>query len=325
MKRYCKYIAALALIVTIIGCIKIVNLIHPDSAPVNTEMEVKFDVEVAVDPGWDIRKTVILGILVPSSWEIAENAVITYSSADMPGGAVTNMPMRLTTGEDLYTGKTWPVAMTDGLGFKGNYEPMEWVAFISVNEHEWKPGDNFTTTMNIKMTVGAENVRTNLTYFVGNKIDGIHNDPQYYALAEKLFETTGGDNALIDYTVPKICYITPEAFTWEDIVAIHFDGNVTVDNKESLLKDAEAIYVYARATYNNDTEFVEVSEISEKTLMTKNDANKWALYFYPHSYFNIPADVEIDNIYFSFSNSDKSIVVRFPGKDEDFLIPENCE
>lgn len=155
---------------------------------------------------------------------MAENAVITYTTSDGSG----TKEMRLTTGADKEpkTGGTWSAALKSRLGLKGNYEPVEWVAFIATTNHNWVDNDEFTGTITVRFTTGSENLKTNLAYFIGNTQDGVHDDAQYYLLHEQPFETTGGSNATIDYTLPKMCSISPEAFIWEDIVSIKYDATI---------------------------------------------------------------------------------------------------
>lgn len=324
MKKYIKYMALPLVAALIVGCMEFLSVNHPETAPVNSVFEATFEVSVEVDPDLgDTRGIVLVGVLAPVSWNPSENITVTYSSSDMPGGPVTDAPMRLATDDDLNAdNKTWPTIMTERLGTQGNYEPMQWVAFLSTTPHEWNPGDKFTGTVKVSLKTGTENIKTNLAYFIGNQQDGVNTDPQYYLLHKQPFETTGGDNALIDYTVPKMLYITPDAFTWEDIVAVNFDPTIQVDGEDSPLLNADEVYMMAEATYNSGANKVTVDEISSKTLMTKFDS-VFKLYIYPHEFFGIPAGTEIEKITFYFVNKDKSIEVKNPSTGEPFTADEN--
>ena len=152
--------------------------------------------------------------------------------------------------------------------------------------------------------------------------DGVHGDPQYYLLHEQPFETTGGSNATIDYTLPKMCSVTPEAFTWEDIVALHYDATVQVDGEDSPLKGADKVYLMARATYDGGAQESVVDVVGSKTLMLSESKDKWVLYIYPHEFFGIPAEKRIENVSFYMVNEDKSIEVKMPDGEE-FSFPEN--
>lgn len=324
MKKYIKYIAAVLVAAAVAGCMEFISVNHPESAPVDSTFEASFEVSAEVDPDLgDTRGTVLVGVLAPVSWNPAENITVTYSSSDMPGGAVTDAPMRLVTDADLNADKkTWPVIMTERLGMQGNYEPMQWVAFLSTTSHTWNPGDKFTGTVKVSVKTGSENIKTNLAYFIGNQQDGVNTDPKYYLLHKQPFETTGGENAVIDYTLPKMFYITPDAFTWEDIVAVNFDPTVQVDGKDSPLLGAEEVYLMAEATYNSGADKVTVDEISAKTLMMKSD-RIFKLYIYPHEFFGIPAGTEIEKITFWFVNKDKSVEVKNPSTGEPFTSDIN--
>lgn len=214
MKRNFKYPVLTGIAALAAACMEFLAVSHPDSAPVNTGVDVSFEVKVKVAELIGERKTMVVGILAPTVWNMAENAVITYSSDDMPGGAVKDLPMRLATDGDLTPdGTAWAASMTSKLGTQGNYEPVEWTAFLSETEHSWVDNDEFTGTVRIRFTTGAENIRTYLAYFIGNTNDAVNDDPQYYLLHKQLFETVGGESATTDYTQPKMCSIQPDAFT----------------------------------------------------------------------------------------------------------------
>ena len=119
-----------------------------------------------------------------------------------------------------------------------------------------------------------------------------------------------------------MCSISPEAFTWEDIVSIKYDATIQVDGVDSPLKGADKVYLMARASYNGGTQEAVVDEVSAKTLMTKNGKDKWMLYLYPHEFFGVPADVKIDKVSFYMVNADKSIEVKMPDGEE-FSFAEN--
>lgn len=324
MKRSIKYISIIAIAVIIAACMEILSFTHPDSAKVDTTVDANIKVKISMNKDIDQRTTFLMGVLAPVSWDLSKNAVITYSSPNMPGeGAVSNLKMRLATPSDLSGGKEWGVVMKEKLGNRNNYEPVEWIVFIAEKDHLWKGGDVFEGTIDIKFKTGTENIRTNLSYFIGNTADGVHSDNAFYLLQDKLFETTDGSNALIDYTMPKIAHMSPQNFTWEDIVRFNFDATVTVDDVESALKDADEVYFMARATYNDGASTVVVDEISTKTRMLSEGKNKWFLYMYPHEYFAIPAGTKIEKIEFYLVNKDKSIEVLLPNGDE-FLFLENC-
>ena len=116
--------------------------------------------------------------------------------------------------------------------------------------------------------------------------------------------------------------MTPEAFTWEDIVALHYDATVQVDGEDSPLKGADKVYLMARATYDGGAQESVVDVVGSKTLMLSESKDKWVLYIYPHEFFGIPAEKRIENVSFYMVNEDKSIEVKMPDGEE-FSFPEN--
>lgn len=65
MKRYQKYLALIGLALLVAACMKILNVNHPETAPVNTGVDVSIDIEVT--PEEDGSSRVLVGILAPES------------------------------------------------------------------------------------------------------------------------------------------------------------------------------------------------------------------------------------------------------------------
>lgn len=315
MKRYQKYLALIGLALSVAACMKILKVTHPETAPVNTGVDVSIDIEVT--PAETGSSRVLVGILAPEKWKLAENSHVTFTTSYGP----KTMTMRVATDADVApSGKTWPASLRDSLGTQDNYEPVEWTAFIADEELSWTNKEVFTGTVQIHFTTGAENLKTNLAYVVSNVKEAA--DVDVRAVHKQLFETTGGDNATIDYTQPKLCSITPETFTWEDIVALHYNLSIPINGEDSPLKDADAVYLMARATYGDGAYEAVVDEVGPKTRMMKNGADEWVLWIYPHEFFGIPSGVKIDAVSFYMVNADKSIEVKMPDGGE-FSFAEN--
>lgn len=320
MKRSYRYLTIAFLTALVAGCMEFLAIDHPQTAPVNTGVDATFDVKIAIDKDIDSRTTPVVAMLAPSVWKIAETTVVTYTTSD--GSETVEMRLATAADKEPKTGGAWSDALKTRLGMKGNYEPVEWVAFVAPKDHAWKGGDQFTGRISVRFTTSDQNLKTRLAYFIGNTQDGVHDDPQYYLLHEQPFETTGGENATIDYTLPKMCSISPEAFTWEDIVAFRYDAAVQVDGVDSPLKGSDAIYLMARAVYAEGTQEVIVDAVGEKTRMLPNGKDKWMLWVYPHEFFGIPAGVKIERVSFYMVNGDKSIEVKMPDGNE-FSFSEN--
>ncbi len=315
MKRYQKYPVLAGLALLAVACIKIVSVIHPETAPVNSEVEVTLNVEI--EPADSNGGNILFGILAPEAWNLSENAQVTYTSDNSDG--VKTMRVASAT-ETAPSGKPWTVSLRDSLGTHGNYEPVEWIPFIADDHLPWQNQVKFNGVITVRFSTGADNLKTRLAYVVSNVKDAA--DVDVRAVFTQVFETTDGDNATIDYTQPKVCSITPETFTWEDIVALHCDLSIQIDGVDSPLKGADKVYLMARATYNDGTQEAVVDVVGSKTLMKSEGADKWVIYLYPHEFFDIPAGVTIENVGFYFVNEDKSLEAKGGGGSE-FSIAEN--
>lgn len=334
MKRYYKYLAIIALVMFVVaGCIELLNFTHPDSAPINTQIDVEMELKLVVDKdNGDFTAPLVVSVLMPTSWNKSLISV-TYSSDNLSGGPFVNEPMRATTASDKYRSLNsqpgpgdWNSETLKKLGRLGNYQPMQWVTFIGTQKHDFKGDMEYTGTIKIKLTTGTENIKTNLAYVVCEDKDGYSD--KYYVLKEKIFETTGGDNVLIDYTIPTVCSVGPDSFTWEDIVVINYDATLKIRDNDQPLKGKDEVYLMATATYDNGAGVpvkVIIDEISSKTLMKVKSRDKWFLYLYPHEYFNIPAGKSITAISCYFVDATGGIEMRPGDESSEFVLVEKCE
>lgn len=322
--KYNKFLIALIFPLLLVMCISIESINHPENPQVNSEIDIVVNVKLV--PENDDNTKMIFAVLAPKKWNMAENGKLTLTTKGYTKGDVTNEPMALVPGTDTEptTGEPWSAAIQSEMGLMGNLGPVEWVVFESqttfiITDEEEKL---ITADVDIKLTTGSENLKLFMGYFFCGKNRGFH--PEYYKenAKSKVLETSGGTNALIDYTTVGLYSITPASYGFGDIFAINFES--VVGNSVTELNGEDKIYINAKAIFAEGNDSSEVNVISEKTLMERLGETNYQKYIYPKEFFGLPDDASITEIHFYFTNEDQSVKVTQPSGD-DFMITEGCE
>lgn len=300
------------------------SITHPENPQVNSEIEIGVNIKLTAEN--DDNTKMVFAVLAPKSWNIAQNAQLTFTTTGYTKGDVVNEPMTLVPASDVEptTALGWPAAIQSEFGLMGNLGPVEWVVFESqttfiITDEEEKL---ITTDVKIKLTTGPQNIKLFMGYMFCGKNRGFHSEYFKENAKSKVITVTGGSNAMIDYTTVNLISTTPASYGWGDIFAVNFQ--TVAGAVETELKDADKVYMCGKILYNNRTDSVIVDVTSAKTLMEKIGDTSWQKYIYPKEYFGLPDDAVIDAAYIYFTNEDKSIIVR-QTSGEDFLINETCD
>lgn len=305
-------------------CMTIEKITHPDDPQVNSEIEIGVDIKLVPDN--DDNTQMVFAVLAPRSWNIAQSAVVTFSTTGYTKGDVSNEQMTLmtTTETEPTTALPWSAALQSEIGLMGNLGPVEWVVFKSQTTFIITDEDEklITANVKIKLTTGSQNIKLFMGYFFCGKNRGLHSEYYKANAKSKVITVTGGSNPMIDYTTVSLVSTVPESFGWGDIFSINFE--TVAGAVETPLKDAGKVFLYGKAMYSDGNDSSVVDVISEKTLMEKVGETTWQKYIYPKEFFNLPDDAVITEAFFHFTNEDQSIVVK-QISGEDFQIVENCD
>lgn len=326
MKFWKKYkVAMMAIILPfmVIMCMSIEKITHPENAQVNSQIEIGVDLKLV--PENDDNTEMVFAVLAPKSWNIAQNAQLTFSTNGYTKGDVTNEAMVLMTKEEKEptTAMDWSSALQSEIGLMDNLGPVEWVVFKSQTKFIITDEDEklITANVKIKLTTGNQNIKLFMGYFFCGKEHGLNTEYYKANVKSKVLTVMGGSNVLIDYTTVSLVSTVPATYGWGDIFAINF---ATVAGPvETALKDADKVYIYGKAIYNNGNDSSIVNVISEKTLMERVGETTWQKYIYPKEFFNLPAGAVITKAYFHFTDETQSTVVTQTSGD-DFLITATC-
>lgn len=340
-------IALIALLMTM--CMTITEVIQPESAAVNEEIEIT--VKVDMKPEQNNNNYFVFGVLVPKSWNIKGNATASFDSPyDFGDGFPVKGPMRI-AGDDFIAfpqdeakdvngqknGETWSSEVEKNVGIGANYADVEWVVFISENKCKVRENENFSGTVSLKLKVGDGHTKAQLGYFVGNANHGlkIENPPRDDGKGKKHYDyiftdcmtITGAANDATDLCGPppsSTVKIAPDNFLFDDIITIRFDAKEGLDGANTSLYNASEVYVCATA-HLTDGSTITVCGNNDKSKMTLVGNNIWELTIWPTGYFNVPAGNMITHLELNFQNSDGSIVVKHPNFGIDFQTFPTCE
>ncbi len=324
LKKYKVVILILMLPAILMMCMTIEKITHPDNPQVNSEIEIGVDLKVV--PENDDNTELVFAVLAPKSWNIGNNAHVTYTTTGYTKGDVVNEEMSLMPASEVEptTALSWSAALQSEIGLMGNLGPVEWVVFKSQTTFIITDEDEklITANVKVKLTTGSQNMKVFMGYFFCGKHRGFNSEYYKANAKSKVMTVTGGSNPMIDYTTVSLVSTVPGTFGWGDIVSINFETKAGA--VETPLMGADKVYIYGKAFYSNGSDSAVVDVISTKTLMEKVGETTWQKYIYPKEFFSLPKDAVIKEAHFHFTNADQSIVVQ-DNSGKDFIVTQTCQ
>ena len=300
-------------------CMTITSVVQPTSATVGEQINIT--VNVKVQPIDTDGYKLVFGFLAPISWNAAENATATYTSP------VGNGTMRLATNADIATNSTltWSDEIESVVGIGENYGLVKWVVFLSEGPINVVNGVTVNGQVNLTLTVGDENLSTQLGYIIANSGYGIGldfgNNPAYSVNFTPCMEVTGGTNPSIDLCGPAPYPITvkPNTRTLKDIIKINFDAS----KGDTSLFDTTQVYFCASAMADG----VMVTNCGTESINTMENVgnNLWEITFWANNFFGVAQTAVISDMTFTFRNAEGDIIIQDPDTLEDFILIENCD
>ncbi len=297
-------------------CITILEINQPTSAEVGERITITLDLKVA--PSTDDEQHLILGFLAPVSWSVADNATVTYTSS------AGNGTMSLAPDDEQATNTTemlnWKDEMTAVFGLGENYGKVKWIAFKSDTKLTATKDVEITGHVQLEVTVGSRNLKTQLGYVLANTGYGVR-DTYHDAQFTDCMEITGGTNSMDDLcgSAPSSVIFQPETFALEDIIKINFNA----DGSDTSLVGVDQVYLCLSANIEGRT--VNMCDTSNENLkMNKMEANLWSITIWPKGLFNVSNVGDMSDVSFSFQNEAGDIMVKDPNSGSDFLLEQNC-
>lgn len=301
-------------------CMTITGVIQPTSATVGEEIDITVNVRIQpLESNSDYK--LVFAFLAPISWNAEETATATYTSP------VVNGNLRLATDADIATNSTltWSEEIESVVGVGDNYGLVKWVVFISETTVATVNGTAINGQVNLSLTVGQENLTTQMGYLVANSGYGIGLDfggnPAYNANFTPCMEVTGGSNPSINLCgpAPYPIVVKPNTRTLKDIIKINFDSS----KGDTSLYDVSQVYFCGTALVDG----VEVINCGTDPINTMENVgnNLWEITFWPNSFFGAAQNAVISDMAFTFRNAEGDIIIQDPDTLEDFILTENCD
>nr|WP_321412227.1 DUF4961 domain-containing protein [uncultured Carboxylicivirga sp.] len=279
--------------------------------------EAVFILNCRIEPNQDSDEggeRLMMGFLVPKSWNAAENTTVTYtSSIDEITKTMSLIP------DDVQPknmqGRTWPEALKEKWGVGTNViDDMEWIAYQTDDIYNVRNGEKIPVTITVKTIAGSENLKFKPNFMINNSGDGLSKEENRWDIIElDCFEVIEGEGAVIDYCELHINNAQPIYCTKDDIVTIRYQGDIL----ENVLDDYDEIYLCATAVTDNGNTY-EFCDVSDKTKMRREHefGRTFSLTFWPAGYFDIPDGESIVKILYSFKNEDGSVELQEVLEDE---------
>lgn len=196
-------LAALALLVT--SCVYLDSVETPNSLTAGETVD--FTMNVRVELADDItNERLIIGVLMPSSWNPATNVTMTYTSTGAGDEGVQTMTLIPDSVSPANGGtNTWPQHLTNkfGVGPNAAGSNMQWVAFQSTKTYTFTENATMTAAVKIRTLIGNENLTAQLGFFVNNSSDGLSNDQDRWKVSySDCTPVTGGTGTVSNYCTP---------------------------------------------------------------------------------------------------------------------------
>lgn len=322
-------VAILAAAALIFACtVKVKEIILPAHPTTDHVEEIHVLLDMANGTGHN-NTPWIFAVLLPKEWNAKESATATYSTDGLTktswwngtttgrwaGQEIVDGTMSFVTNADKETisKATWPEALMAKFGTMGNFYDMEWVVFKSDDLFNLgEDNDNHTIIdVTLKVKTGPERISFWFATMYGTMEKGLQDDPDWgnrYASPIKAKMTLEGDGDLVDYAIPPLTSTTPSIFGYEDLLCLSF--STQAGDVVSVLNGLTDVYLCGKVILDNGDE-ITVDEDAAR--MHNVSYSQYKYYFYPRSYFKVPEDRTIMNMYFWFRNADGSKVENANG------------
>ena len=76
INKYKYYLSLLALLMLVVTCMTIEEIIHPEDAQVDSDIDITVKIKIVAETDGNSR--LAFGVLMPKDWNVKENATIHY-------------------------------------------------------------------------------------------------------------------------------------------------------------------------------------------------------------------------------------------------------
>lgn len=325
-KNFWSFLAVTGLLALIIACsTDIVSVDQPSETDAGSNLTVTVNCKIDA-AGTNLGKTLVVGFLVPKSWNAAQHTSVFYTCIPM-GANNEKMSLMPVSEKETTSQIPWADALMQDKRYAlmGNIvNDMEWVVFRSTKTYDINSSISFEVKLVTK--TGAQNMLVNLGYFIGNTSNGLEapgNDKFHDGRYARL-TVTNGTGDLIDFVNPQIAMMELAKATDNDIQTIFYDGDLV----ETPLSSESKIYLCAKA-------YTATGEVIERCGKTEDFAfkptpgiNKFRFDFWPRSFFGLHQNQTIQRMEYFLTDATGTKKIGYGGNttdDEPFRFTFNCE
>ncbi|MCH5596477.1 DUF4961 domain-containing protein [Niabella ginsengisoli] len=227
-RNFWKFFSVVVLLALIVACsTDIVSIDQPASINANETLTSIMNCKIDVG-GTNPNKTLVIGFLVPKSWQASKNTSVFYTCTAL---SANNEKMSLMPASERETTSQLPWAdalMQDKrYALMGNLiNDLEWVVFRSTKTYD--VNQSITFEVKVVTKVGEQNMLVNLAYFVGNTSNGLEapGNDKYHDGKYARLTVENGTGDLIDFVNPQIAMMELAKSTDNDIQTIFYDGDL---------------------------------------------------------------------------------------------------
>lgn len=274
-----------------------------------------FTMNIRVEPLASSNDTrLVIGYLVPKSWNAAANTVATYTS-NIDEGVKTMSLIPEGNLPNNGNGLTWQAGLKNKYGVGPNVlNDMEWIVYWSDQVYSVSNGEKLTAAVTLKTKTGPDNLRVKLGFFLNHTNDGMSSSTdENKVMYTDCFEVVEGEGSVIDFCELHYNSAQPINATKDDILTIKFQGDIGAN----ILDNADEVYLCATAYTDNGNSYTVCSPNNKTKMLKENEfGHTYSLTFWPAGYFGIPESESIVRIDYSFQNEDGTLVLQETAEDE---------
>jgi hypothetical protein len=271
------------------------------------------------DPTYSTR--LLVGVMVPKSWNARQNAVLSFVSGKGDELAMTLIP---DSEIEPASGLNWSNAAKKRFGIGPNlFDDFEWLVYRSNKVYTFLNGDDIKIDVKAAIKLGPENMIVKLGFFMGSSKENLRpEDTDYTKFAfSNQFQVVNGTGDVIDFVNPQLSKIEPVKSLDNDIVTFTFDSGVA----NTGLSNTDDLYLCAKAYSQTNQLIGEVCERTAKTKLSAQGGKKYRLDLWPRGFFNIAAGATISRIEYHYTDLTGTIRVGYGNTADPFKFTFVCQ
>ena len=304
----------LLMVLILTKCYTFLSVDQPETLNASEEFTVKIQLEI--DPTFTDNYINVVAMLVPTSWNAAENTTISFTSSK---GSV---PLFLANESEGPTagGGTWPEQLRQSIGIGDNLiDEVEWIVFKATSTIAAAEGEHITAEITVTTTAGAQNLIAQLGYFVGSQNLDLSQPNQYGVYFPPCVTVTNGNGDIMDYCNPQVISVSPGKALDNDIITINMDASVT----STALAGADKVYLCATGFTAGGS--IPVCSLETTAEMASLGEDKWRIDLWPRQYFGLDESQTLERIEFSFTDENGENEVIDPNTNAPFSFQFQCD